>query len=308
VRSTPALPIVDPVLPFTVIDAAAAPGHGGGASAVPAIALRQAQGDIGALQGDGRGNSNGVVLPQAANVTPLPVVEQAQLPPPVVEPQAEPTIVSLHLTDERLAWIARYLEEGKFGGLIPHLMVLRALFPDDASGADAAVRQHLRDHAERFNELADRLFIKLRLPDCDIVPEDLETETFRTSLRDAVDAIRLLAAPAPYEANGLRLIGAVRGDELAAASAALTDAPLVTATPWLAMTLLLGSSLERDGHVIADLGAYRTALSRQLVGMRDLGPEEFVEAALLQPVDPELDAERGDLIRALSAQLAETAA
>jgi hypothetical protein len=231
------------------------------------------------------------------------VVEQAQLPPPAVEPQAEPTIVSLHLTDERLAWIARYLEEGKFGGLIPHLMVLRALFPDDASGADAAVRQHLRTHAERFNELADRLFIKLRLPDCDIGPEDLETEPFRSSLRDAIDAIRLLAAPAPYEASGLRLVGAVHSDELAWAGVALTDAPLVTATPWLAMTLLLGSSLERDGNPIAQLGAYRNALRRQLAAMRDLEPKEFVEAALLRPVDPELDAERGVLIEALSAQL-----
>jgi uncharacterized repeat protein (TIGR01451 family) len=283
VRSTPALPIVEAALPFTVIDAAAGPkaiATNGNGHVSTAYAL------------------NGHVAPRAALPSePLPVESV-----PVEETVDGPTILSLRLDDEKLAWTVRYLEEARLGGLIPDLLLLRALFPYDAAGADAETRRRLREHAERLSELADRLFVKLRLPEPAIVAADVETPALRESLRDVLAALRELPVAAPYEANGLRLISSLRGDELASAEAALGEAPLVTAEPWLATALLLGSTLESDGRVVDDIGAYRAALRRELTALRDLDTDAFLEALLSRPVDAQLAESRGQALRALTAQ------
>ncbi|MGH7329893.1 MAG: hypothetical protein ACREJX_16215, partial [Polyangiaceae bacterium] len=152
VRSMSALPVANPVLPFTVLDAAAAPAE--------LLAL---------------GNGHAKQLsPGTEDMQALPPPEAEQLSP-VTAVLEEPIYVSLYLGDDRLAWTARYLEEGHFSGLMPHLMVLRALFPDDASGADASVRGKLRTLRERFGESVDRLFLRLRQSNGEVAQKDLET-------------------------------------------------------------------------------------------------------------------------------------
>jgi uncharacterized repeat protein (TIGR01451 family) len=342
VRSAPALPIVEAGLPFTVIDAAAAParaatpvavelppaipvngsGHARNGHALP-LANEPAQLPPG-IPVNGNGHArNGHALPISALAS-----EPAQLPPAIpvngnglarngnapaipalasepaqveATPADEPTILSLWLNDEKLDWTVRYLEEARLGGLVPDLLLLRALFPDDAAGADAGTRRHLREHAERLSELTDRLFLKLRLPDPEIVADDLETATLRKSLRDVVGAIRALPVAAPYEANGLRLTSALYPEELASTDAALVEAPLVTAEPWLATALLLGSTLEYDDRVVGGIGGYRAALRRELAALRDLDPDAFREAVLFRPVDPQLDESRAQVLRSLAA-------
>ena len=282
VRSTSALPIVEAALPFTVIDAAAAPraiATNGNAHKSAAYAL------------------NGYVAPAALPSEALPLETAA-----VEETVDGPTILSLSLDDEKLAWTVRYLEEARLGGLIPDVLLLRALFPYDAAGADAATRRRLREHADRLNELADRLFVKLRLPKPDIAAADVETAALRESLLDVLAALRELPVAAPYEANGLRLISSLRGDELASAEAALGEAPLVTAEPWLATALLLGSTLEFDGRVVEDISAYRTALRLELTALRDLDADAFLEALLSRVVDAQLVESRGHVLHALAAQ------
>jgi uncharacterized repeat protein (TIGR01451 family) len=283
VRSTSALPIVEAALPFTVIDAAAAPkaitandnGHAGAAYA---------------LNGYG-------AIPAALPSEALPV-ETAL----VEEPVDGPAILSLRLDEPKLAWTVRYLDEARLDGLIPDLLMLRALFPDDAAGSDPATRRRLREHAERLSELADRLFVKLRLPEPDIVAADVETTELRESLRGVLGVLRELPAGAPYEADGLRLITSLRSAELASAQAALDEAPLVTAEPWLATALLLGSTLEFGGHIVEDIGTYRAALRRELTTLRDLDTDAFLEAVLSRPVDAQLAESRDRALRALAAQ------
>jgi hypothetical protein len=153
-----------------------------------------------------------------------------------------------------------------------------------------------------LNELADRLFVKLRLPKPDIAAADVETAALRESLLDVLAALRELPVAAPYEANGLRLISSLRGDELASAEAALGEAPLVTAEPWLATALLLGSTLEFDGRVVEDISAYRTALRLELTALRDLDADAFLEALLSRVVDAQLVESRGHVLHALAAQ------
>lgn len=271
VRSIAALPVVDPVLPFTVLDAAPAP-----VEVLPS------------------GNGHAVHA--------LPTMQPAQLPPPEVQVYEEPTFVSLNLSDERLAWTTRYLDEGGTTGLVPHLMVLRALFPDDASGADNGTRERVRAYRERLSESVDRLFVRLRLPDVSVTSGDLETQDLRDSLSEVVATLAALPRPAPYEREGLRLVGAIQSEELAAAGAALKAAPVATAAPWLAMTLLLGSSLERDGRVVADLRSYRTALRDELAPLQNLSADEFIYAVQHAPVKDRLVSAREDLLGALSSQ------
>ena len=195
----------------------------------------------------------------------------------------------------------RYLEQPPFAGLVPDLLLMRALLPDDAAGADAEILRRFREHAERLSELTDRLFLKLRLPDPNVVADDLDNATRRASLRDLVGALSTLPVGVPYEANGLRLISVLHPEELASTAATLVDAPLATAESWLATALLLGSTLESDGRVVGGIGGYRAALRRELTALRDLDSTAFCEAVLSRSVDPELDECRAQVLRSLAA-------
>jgi hypothetical protein len=283
VRSSAALPIVDPHLPFSVLDAAAGPSNAGqrqlttGATAYlelpPAVPVRSNGAPPSALEG----------------------AEQARLGPAVDEALPAVTALVLDLTPERLDGIVRYLAEARFDGLVSDLMVLRALFPDRAATLDATAG--LRGHAEVVNELVDRLFIKLRMPGAALEPDDVESAAYRSSLRALVDVLRSQDDGEPPAGAGLRLVGFVDREELDAAAGALEREPLVTPTPWRTTAELLGTSLQRDGVVLADLTAYRDALLRAFGQLRGLGPDELA-AALRQPND-ELAAERANLLRAL---------
>jgi hypothetical protein len=70
------------------------------------------------------------------------------------------------------------------------------------------------------------------------------------------------------------------------------------------MTLLMGSSLERDGKVVADVRAYREALRDELAPMRGLSPAEFVFAVQRAPEKDRLMSAREELLRSLSSQAA----
>ena len=200
-----------------------------------------------------------------------------------------------------------YLREARFPGLLPHLLLLRALFPADAQGADAVLRARLRRHGELMGELIDGTFIKLRLPGAETAPEDLETRELRASLRGVLESLARERDGIPSglgeldEPGVLRLTGAVRHDELGAAIGALEREPLMTATPWLALSIVMGTALERDGDPLGDFTAYRSLLQQTLAGMGRLSAAEF-HAALSEPVDPRLEAERTALVDALAEQ------
>ncbi len=302
VRSAPALPIVDPMLPFSVIDAAAAPGYRNGQRALlpgedylelpPAVPVRNAARGANALPA-----SDGAAIPDVTLS-----LSKGDASEDVAE---TPTFVSLELPEDRLAWTVQYLEEARFGGLIAHLMLLRALFPDAAS-ADGATPE-VKRHAAVLSELIDRLFVKLRMPGVELQPADVETAATRKSLKGLIAALRRTSsADVSTRQNGLRLVGAVEPDALAAAARSLERDRLVTAAPWRTTAALLGTSLQRDGTEVADFSAYRDALLRAFDGMRDLSPTEF-EAALHEPGDVELEVERESVLRALAEQRRVTA-
>jgi uncharacterized repeat protein (TIGR01451 family) len=283
VRATAAFAVSEPGLPFSVLDAAAAldaspaqhqlPRSPRTLQLPPAVPVR--------------GGRHGNVLSGNG--------EQVH-----DEPRSGATL-TLELTEDKLDWLVPYLREATFPGLLPHLLLLRALFPDGAEDADAVLRARLRRHGELLSDVIDTLFVKLRLPGTQTAPQDFESRELRSSLRGVLEALRRERAPVDDEHGDVRLVGSVGAHELSAAIDALEREPLQTATPWLALSLLMGTKLERDGDVVADFTPYREALQHTLAELGRLPAEEF-EAAVTRPVDPRLDEERDQLIDTFAEQ------
>lgn len=289
VRSAHALPIVDPDLPFSVLDAAAgraAPPYRYGNSEPLAgettyIALPPAT----AVRGNG-----------AREIETVRDSDPVRLPPPAMHSAA---LVGLDLRPERLDWIVEYLEEARFRGVISHLMVIRALFPTVAASREGSAQ--LARHGELLGEIVDRLFLKLRLPGATLEREDLETDELRESLRSVLATLAHEPATVQLDDDGLHLFGSVDCEQLDALAASLEREKLVTAAPWRALTVLIGTSLRRDGALIADFSPYRDALAAALGAMSDFSPTAF-EQALHEPGEVELEVERENVVRALAAQ------
>jgi uncharacterized repeat protein (TIGR01451 family) len=296
VRSSAALPIVDPALPFAVLDAAAGriaphpyasthdalPGETTYIALPPATTVRS---NGAHPNGHAVTEASRVALAPAPNGAPVATIDSIEL--------------ALDLPAERLDWIVEYLEEARFPGLIGHLMVARALFPTRTGNADADAQ--LQSFGDVLGELVDRLFIKLRRPDAVPTRDDLETESLRASLRTALAALAHDSATAPLDDGGLQLRGSVEREQIDEFIAALEREKLVTAAPWRAIVALLGTSLRRDGVTLADVGPYRDALEAALAGLAELSPAAF-EAALHEPSAVELAVEREALLRALAQQ------
>jgi uncharacterized repeat protein (TIGR01451 family) len=296
VRSAPALPIVDPMLPFSVLDAAAGASRPAYTRALPAGEEYMELPPATPVRRNGTRESA-----QGASSGALAGGEQARLAPaPAFEETVEtPTSLSLALTGEKLDWMVRYLEEARFEGVVSHLMVIRALFPDTAE--TPAATERLREHGAKLSELVDRLFIKLRLGNATLVRDDLETWEYRESFEALLQMLRSERGRDIEMRGGLTLSAWVEPRMLTAAEEDLRHSKIVTAAPWHAASMLIATSLERDGELVASFAGYREALLRQFWSMRDLSPTEF-EAALHKPGEVELEVEREDVLRTLAAQ------
>jgi hypothetical protein len=321
VRSTSAMPIVEPELPFSVLGAIAAPTRS------TAVTTRAELGSFPpayvelrpAIPVRANGHGQVVISNYTPEAEPITTIEYAQLgsgndiskpaaavevpePPPAAEvPEPPPTTVSLELSDEHLAWAVQYLEQTRVGGIVAHLLALRALFPDRVSGGDRLLRARLRSHREMLGEHADRLFIKVRLPDFPLTSGDVETPELRASLVALVEELAVEKTERASLRSGLRLAQKLDHAMLTAAIGELGRDNLATAAPWLVMARLIGTSLERDGGVVTEFTGYREALIAELTRRAGLDAAAF-EAALKEPVDPLLDEARESVVRTLAEQ------
>ncbi len=207
----------------------------------------------------------------------------------------------LELPDDQLNWVVQYLEQTRVGGLVAHLLALRALFPDRVGGSDRLLRARLRSHRELLADLADRLFIKVRLPDFPLEADDIETPELRASLVALVEELATEKNERASVRSGLRLVETLDREALAMLTAALEQEELATAGAWQTMAQLMGTTLERDGGALSDFGPYRNMLARELAARAHLSATEF-KGSLREPVVPELDEARAALVRVLSEQ------
>jgi hypothetical protein len=150
-------------------------------------------------------------------------------------------------------------------------------------------------------EHADRLFIKVRLPDFPIAPADVETPELRASLISLIDDLARAKPERASLRSGLRLVEWIDGLAMAASLHKLGGDNLATAAPWQVMATMIGTTLERDGGALANFSSYRDKLVAELALRAVLDADGF-EASLREPVDPALDEARGLMVRALSEQ------
>jgi uncharacterized repeat protein (TIGR01451 family) len=330
VRSTSAMPIVEPELPFSVLGAIAAPTRSTtlttraeiGSFQPAYLELRPAV----PVRVNGHGFAN-ITSGQTSEAEPISTIEYAQLGSgheasertaperfvperaaaapehPVVSEAPEPpaATVFLELSDDHLGWAVQYLVQTRVGGIVAHLLAVRALFPDRISGGDRLLRARLRSHREMLGEHADRLFIKVRLPDFPLGPADVETPELRASLVALVEELAAEKNERASLRSGLRLAQKLDHAMLAAAVEELGGDNLATAASWRVMAQLIGTSLERDGGIVTEFTAYRDALVAELTKRAGLDAAAF-EASLKDPVDPLLDEARESVVRALAEQ------
>jgi hypothetical protein len=189
------------------------------------------------------------------------------------------------LDRDRLTRTLRYIGETRFMGLVTHLFVIRALFPDALSTDDDAT---LREVRETLRETLDRLFIKLRLPNYVIAPRDLESAASRDALNALLD--RLDAQSVPAELSGsFTLRGSIDSEELQQLRRRLDDAPIATALPWATLARFLPNQAEALRH-------YRNLLVHALDELAGADEVAFIDA-LQRKAYPILDAAL-DVVRA----------
>jgi uncharacterized repeat protein (TIGR01451 family) len=316
VRSTSAMQIVEPELPFSVLGAIAAPPRATTTRAEigsfpPAyVELR------GAFPVRANGHAPAALTNRPPENEPISTIEYVQLASgndvpdrkepaepaaAVAIPEPQATIVFLELSDDHLGWVVQYLEQTRVGGIVAHLLALRALFPDRVSGGDRLLRARLRSHREMLGEHADRLFIKVRLPDFPLAPGDVETPELRASLVALVEELAVEKTERAALRSGLRLTQKLDHAMLTAAVEELGRDNLATAAAWQVMVKLVGTTLERDGGIVTEFTAYRDALAEELTKRAGLDATAF-EASLQEPVDPLLDEARESVLRTLAEQ------
>ena len=175
--------------------------------------------------------------------------------------------------------VARLMHGVRCGGLVLHVLALRAFFPepDDAvTGATSAARDAV-GHALR--DVFDRLFVKLRIPGFDVGADDLEDGRLRRALVALVDP-----------------------DGTNARYTAVPDAPFGAPTV-LRMLLATIPPPECDDRLAAAVNEYLRALDAALASYEDL-PLELFDDALARGRDTALDDARAALLALVDERVA----
>lgn len=194
------------------------------------------------------------------------------------EPE-HPPVPATRLRAPRWEDVARLLHGVRCGGLVLHVLVLRAFFPEpdgSAAGETSAARDAV---GLALRDVFDRLFVKLRIPGFIVAADDLEDRRLRRALLALVD---------PDGAN--------------ARYTALPDAPL--GAPVALRTLLATiPPLECDAPLRASVGGYLRALDVALASYEAL-PLELFDDALARGRDAALDDARAALLVLVDDQIA----
>jgi hypothetical protein len=206
----------------------------------------------------------------------------------------------LRLDDERLDEVARLLHGAPGGGLVPHVLALRAFFPDGDASGDPGVASALTDVRSALRDVFDRLFVKLRIPGFGVASDDFDDVTLRRAMTGFFD--RLLHAPAAGRHPDGTTASITReraGDLLAAFAGAPYGAPAVLR----ALAALLPTRCHSDPLLSAALARYACALDDVLASYEGV-PMELFDDALARVSDRGLDDARTALLVALRSRAA----
>jgi len=191
----------------------------------------------------------------------------------------------LRLDGERLDEIARLLNGATGRGLIPHVLALRAFFPDVDPSGDPLAGAALDDVRCALRDVFERLFVKLRIPGFDVTTDDLEDVPMRRAMTGLFR--RLLDAPV---ARG-RCDGAtvqITRERAAELLAAFAEARYGSPAALRALVALLPTRCESDPLLSAALARYACALDDSIARYEGV-PLELFDDALARASDRALD-------------------
>jgi uncharacterized repeat protein (TIGR01451 family) len=246
-----------------------------------------------------------VAAPVAVAPEPPPA---AVIPAPAPAHGAKPFRVRVTFSREALERTLGLLEQSDYGGLVRHLFVLRALFPDGLVGLNGELEAKFVAERDLLHGVVDRLFIKMRLPRYALTAKDLEDRGSRMALVELVAALRG-ADPGPASKpprDPIVVEGAIDRDRIVANLSALESEPLGGPRPWLVIAEFLGDHIEWPGGRSAALGAYRSALIATFMNVGALPIDEF-HRVLVGSTNASLDAALGDVRAALRDAIEATA-
>jgi hypothetical protein len=192
-------------------------------------------------------------------------------------------------------------------GLLPHILALRALFPDRELSGDAALAGLLEAARTALRDVFDRLFVKARIPGFPIAAEDIEDPALRVALCALFEA--LVGGVAGSVAGAAAPTAGVwrRVDRRAAQSACavLTAAPLGAPAVLRTLTLLVPTHSDDDAAAAA-VAQYAGELDEVLRACAQ-APLEAFDRALGSGRYPALDAAREALVGAVAARASRAA-
>ncbi|MBV8299003.1 MAG: hypothetical protein JO083_05625 [Candidatus Eremiobacteraeota bacterium] len=210
--------------------------------------------------------------------------------PAIAEPEPAAPAISFVMSADalRLRDIERLLNGTSEIGLVAHVLVLRALFPDDVEPYDARIADTLDRVRAALHDVFDRLFVKLRIPGFYVAADDLEDRALRSALTTLLETL----ADRDW-----------RGDS---SLARIDDAPYGAPCVLRALVALLPQCLgdARMGGAVAHYGALLDETLARYEGV----PLELFEDALTRGCDRGLNDARATLLEALRAHAAPTAA
>lgn len=210
-----------------------------------------------------------------------PAIEAQPEPPSAARTEAPATrgpVLYVDFIEDELGQTLRALEKNTAGGLIPHILAIRALFPNAMAGARSELAQNVENAAVAMRAPLDRFFVRLSVPGVAITAKDLEDRESRFALRGLTDALlQAPSEPLPQRRTGIvRLSGSVNLDVLRARREELERSPLGSVAPWIVNASLLGSRIEYGSSGRSEvLGQYRDALIKVFSVLETLPMPEF---------------------------------
>jgi len=222
--------------------------------------------------------------------------------PAAAEP-ALPDAVTLAFRPDWHDATRRLLQRNDDPGLLPHILALRALFPDRWLSGDAALAGVLDAARTALRDVFDRLFVKARIPGFPVAAEDIEDPALRLALCELFDALASGTQAGPAATSGVR-----RRVERGAAQSActvLTTAPLGAPAALRTLTLLVPTESDDDAAAGA-VARYADELDEVLRACAQ-APLETFDRALTSGRYPALDAAREALLGAVAARASRAA-
>ncbi|MBV8750024.1 MAG: hypothetical protein JO103_09950 [Candidatus Eremiobacteraeota bacterium] len=239
----------------------------------------------------------------SAEVLPSEAIPQSEIIEVPVHVTADDAVADddaftfvLRIDDERRERIGRLLDGVHGPGLVGHVMIVRAFFPDEETSGDVRIAESLGGAVEAVGDLFDRLFVKLRIPGFEVTADDLDDVIVRRALVALFTA--LCDAPGGGSARTEAPCARLSRERIAELAEAIERAPYGAPAALRALVAFLPTRCEGEPVLGDALLRYALAIDDGLARCEGVPLERF-DHALAHRTDAMLDDARAAVVSAL---------